>query len=131
EERKNLHTLRAAFTSRRKAKIEYSTRALTSTRTIRPYALAFASGAWYVIAHCDDRSATRRFRLDRIRGAAMLEEKYSIPPQFELASEMSGGRVVSHLPGGELLRVRFGPSIARWIAEREGCDVASDGSVVV
>jgi len=129
-ERKTLRTLRGTFTDRRKVRIEYRARGRVTDRIIRVYAVAFAGGAWYVIAHCDDRGVVRRFRLDRIGAAGVLGETYDIPTKFAVLAETDDHRALSSTQSPSNLRVRFGPRIARWIAEREGLAVIN-GAVTV
>jgi predicted DNA-binding transcriptional regulator YafY len=86
---------------------------------------------WYVVAYCEGRKAVRRFRLDRIDSAEILPASYSLPKSFSLGDELRGNRVLSPAPPDEVMRVRYSPRIARWIAEREQREQDADGSVTL
>jgi predicted DNA-binding transcriptional regulator YafY len=53
-------------------------------RSIAPYALTHMHGHWYVVGHSQERDALRRFRLSRIDDALVTEERFELPPDFEL-----------------------------------------------
>lgn len=72
----------------------------------------------------------RVFRLDRVRSAMATGEAFTPPAGFSLESVMRGGRVLPNDSAG-VVRIRYGPRIARWIAEREEAVRQPDGSVVV
>lgn len=99
-------------------------------RTISPYGVLFASGMWYVVAHCDTSAGMRSFRLDRIEETDPTDEPYDIPADFALDTVARDGRVLHGTPI-TMMRVRYSPRIAPWIAEREGIDVGADGALVM
>jgi predicted DNA-binding transcriptional regulator YafY len=128
----HLATLRTGVRERKKARITYrrADSADSHTRVICPYGLVAANGAWYVVAHCDDRNAIRIFRLDRIERASLTGTAFDVPASFSLDGVVENGKVfLAEEP--ESLRVRYSPAIARWIAEREGVAPSADGSVTV
>jgi proteasome accessory factor C len=101
-----------------------------SERTIQPYALVVASGAWYVLGWCESAEEIRTFRLDRIERVEQLEESYQIPATFSVDEHMTDRKVLR--PGeSRPMRVWYSPRIARWIAEREGVEVEADGSLTL
>ena len=55
----------------------------TTTRVIDPYGIAFHSGRWYVVAHCNLRNDLRTFRLDRFRHHRILESAFERPLDFD------------------------------------------------
>jgi proteasome accessory factor C len=128
-----LSGLRRAIRGKKKARILYTKAAATKpeSRVICPYRLVFASGAWYVVAHCDREKALRVFRLDRIREVAPQSDSYEIPSTFAVDEALVESKALMAEPGEEVLTVRYSAHIARWIAEREGVAVASDGSVTI
>jgi proteasome accessory factor C len=127
-----LATLRTGVREKRKVRITYRSADVdeSSTRIISPYGLIAASGAWYVAAHCEDRDAIRIFRLDRIESATLTPQLFDVPESFSLDSVVENGKVFA-AEESEVLRVRYSPRIARWIAEREGVAVGADGSVTI
>jgi proteasome accessory factor C len=130
---RHLSALRHAVRHRRKARILYMKGAATraESRVVCPYALVFASGAWYVVAHCERESALRVFRVDRISEVAEEEESYEMPEDFSVEGALARSKALMSQPAEETLRVRYSPRIAKWIAEREGVAVDDDGSVTV
>ncbi|MGE5231172.1 MAG: WYL domain-containing protein, partial [Deltaproteobacteria bacterium] len=99
-------------------------------RTVCPFALAFAGGRWYLIARCEPGEAVRIFRLDRVEEVEVLDEGFELPGSFTPEPYLANGRAF-YAERPETLRVRYGPAIARWIAEREGKEPAPDGSLTV
>jgi len=69
--------------------------------------------------------------LDRIESAEILPVSYSLPKGFSLDEELCGTKVLSPTPVDEVMRVRYSPRIARWIAERERREQDVDGSVTL
>ena len=129
----HLAVLRSALRSHRKVKLVYrkgdSDRA--TERVVCPYALAAVSGALYVVADCEQSGGIRIFRLDRVEGAMLLPERFTIPENFSLDDVLSDGKALSSSGRPRILKVRYSPRIARWIAEREGGETAADGSLTV
>jgi predicted DNA-binding transcriptional regulator YafY len=125
-------TLREALQARRVARIAYRRSGSTTDepRDVRPYALAAARDAWYLVAHCERSGEPRIFRLDRMAAAEVLEARYEIPGDFSLDDWVQGGEAFRAAHAGTL-RIRYGPRVARWIAEREGRTTDADGSITV
>ncbi len=131
-DRIHLSLVRRARLERKKLRVRYlAKRAATEPRTLHVYSIVYASGMWYVVAYCEGRKAVRRFRLDRIDSAEILPVSYSLPKGFSLDDELRGNQVLSHAPVDEVMRVRYSPRIARWIAERERREQDPDGSVTI
>ena len=133
---KALHELRDALRRRRKVRLAYrrAGREEVSERVVLPYALVVASGAWYSVAFCEASNGVRVFRLDRVQRAEVLPDAYTVPATFSVAEVVRDGKVLrieASDDAPEVLVVRYGARIARWIAEREGVTVDADGSVTV
>lgn len=100
-------TLAEAAESREKVRIVYHTGSTgrTSARVIHPWELSNRHGVSYVAAFCEQAGAERVFRLDRIREADAIGER------FERPAETSSAVVpdTSVLP---VARVRFAPGAA-------------------
>jgi proteasome accessory factor C len=131
-----LQELRDALRRRRKVRLAYrrSGQEGVSERVVLPYALVVASGAWYSVAFCEASHGVRVFRLDRVQRAELLPDAYTVPATFSVAEVVRDGKVLRLEGGGEaapVLTVRYGPRIARWIAEREGSTVDADGSLTM
>jgi predicted DNA-binding transcriptional regulator YafY len=68
---------------RRRLKIHFDYRdgdERASTRTVRPLALSFYGPAWLLAAWCELRSDFRSFRLDRMAGLEVLDERFRPEP---------------------------------------------------
>lgn len=126
----HLAAIRTSLTNRRKLQLVYRRGGAEQpgARTVCPYALVSASGMLYVIAHCEGSSGIRIFRLDRIEEARALADRYEVPPEFSVEEIVRDGKVF-HAEQPPRMMVRYSPRIARWIAEREGLPLASDGSL--
>jgi proteasome accessory factor C len=106
-----------------------------SVRVVHPYGMAYAEGHWYAVGHCTVEDGLRIFRLDRILAADVTEDGFEPSAGFRLEELVRNGRLF-HAEDERPLRVRYSPSIARWIRERaawESVDLEEleDGSVVL
>lgn len=126
----HLAALRAAVAGRRKVSLTYRAGGATesTTRTICPHSMVFADFAWYVIATGDD-DTVRFFRVDRVRDVAPLSDTFERNDAVALRVQETGRAFDS--PTERRMRVRYGPRIARWVAEREGTSVAPGDSLVM
>jgi proteasome accessory factor B len=83
--------LMTALRTDRDARFDYQRPAAeeTTRRTISPWGLRAAMGAWYVVGFDHDRQELRNFRLSRIRGPVELvgdSRSFSPPADFDVAS---------------------------------------------
>ncbi len=102
----------------------------STARIVSPYAPIYASGAWYLVAYCERSNGLRVFRVDRIEHVRTTDQEYSMPESFSLDDMVQEGKVFKS-DTQETVRVRYGPAVARWIAEREGKELAPDGSLTL
>lgn len=106
-----------------------------SVRVVHPYAVVYAEGAWYSVAHCTFQEGVRVFRMDRVLAADVADGAFTVPDDFRVGDYVQDGRVFDG-SGGEEVRVRYSARIARWIRERarretlEVEDAASGGVLV-
>jgi predicted DNA-binding transcriptional regulator YafY len=82
------------------------------------------------VAWCERSAGLRVFRFDRIAAASGATERFRAIDGFALDDVLRDGRVLVGDVGAPM-RVRYGPRIARWSAEREGTSLEADGSTVV
>jgi predicted DNA-binding transcriptional regulator YafY len=89
------------------------------TRTVEPYQLERQLPHWYV--HTFDRTSEgeRSFRLDRIRSARKLRDRFQRRPEYD----------PHRLGGTQRVRIWYSPDVARWEVER-GAMPLQDGSAV-
>ena len=72
-----LATLRRAIRSERKLKLAYrDARGASSERVVWPFALGFFEQTRVVAAWCERRAGYRHFRVDRIGGLEVLQDRY-------------------------------------------------------
>lgn len=89
-ERENLDKIRRALLDGRKIRFHYSKRIADSTegrhseRTVAPYGLVLVEGSWMLVARCDLRQDIRHFRLSRMANLIELDERFELPPHFDL-----------------------------------------------
>lgn len=128
----SLSDVRAAVRTSRKLRITYRPGAADESREriVCPYGVTFASGSWYVIGYCDGSEGLRFFRLDRMERAETLGDSFERPATFSIAELLPEGRAFG-AEGTGTMTVRYSPRVARWVAEREGREVAGDGSLVL
>ncbi|MCC7367128.1 MAG: YafY family transcriptional regulator [Chloroflexi bacterium] len=107
---------RRAIDERRVAHLVYHAlhRAAPEPRDVEPIRLVFLGEAWHLIAYCRLRQGVRLFRLDRIDRLELLEERYVPASRHEIAGPNE--RDLGDLPEA---RVRFDPSILRWVREHQ------------
>lgn len=130
---RHLAALRSAVKEKRKARILYMKGSASDAedRVVCPYCLVFASGMWYVVAHCERAKALRVFRLDRITEVTAGDERYAVPANFSVDDVLEQSKAMMASATRDMLRVRYSPRIAKWIAEREGVALQPDGSAIV
>lgn len=111
-----LGTLREAILARRTVRFRYYARhtgpsTVAHERHADPYSLTHISGAWYLLAHCHERVALRKFRLERIEGLQVTTERFTRPTDLQPleAAPQDDRRVV--------VRALFTTEGARWVDE--------------
>ncbi len=127
-----LATVRLALQQRQVLTIHYhkSSANVAETREVEPYAILASGACLYMVAHCRRAQQLRLFRLDRVLEAQKTGEQYVIPDGFSIDAVVQRGRAFMNGVHAALV-VRYSPTIARWIAEREGVALADDGSLTV
>jgi proteasome accessory factor C len=113
--------------------IDYWTesRGEVTKRVIEPHMLMNSRDAWYLVAHCRKAGEQRTFRLDRIRGATLLDEHFERRPEVEAVPYQPWGASGQAEAHAHIARVWCSPTIARWLAEEHpSAERFSDGSVI-
>jgi proteasome accessory factor BC len=90
-----------------------------TTRVVEPYQLERELPHWYLHAFDPKNEASRSFRLDRIRSAKKLRERFDRRPEFD----------PQRFAGTQTVRIWYSPQVARWEIERGAMPLA-DGSAV-
>ncbi|MEU6136299.1 WYL domain-containing protein [Nocardioides sp. NPDC047086] len=88
-----------------------------SSRVIDPRALVSIRDIEYLDAWCHTAEAPRSFRLDRIRGAEVLDTPIAVAPETGERAELDGeSGIALRTDSGTVVRVRLAPE-ARWVGE--------------
>lgn len=101
-------------------------------REVDPYALVHRWGWWYLVGYCHLRHAVRMFRLDRMLELRLLDERFAVPPRFDVKAFLDQQAELSpHVRS----RIRFLPEWAHLPRDTramwEALDAQADGSVLV
>ena len=85
-----LEVLRTAVAEHRRVHLDYYSygRDARTERDVDPYLVHAEDGSLYVLGHCHLAGAERRFRVDRIAAATLLDERFEPP-----ATDRAGRRV--------------------------------------
>jgi proteasome accessory factor C len=103
----------------------------SDVRVVHPWAIVRVHQHTYVVAWCTAAAAVRVFRLDRILEVEIDGSVFDVPADFDLEEILRDGRIFSGERPEDELVVRYSPTVARWVSEREGVPLADDGSVTV
>jgi proteasome accessory factor C len=80
-----LDVLRTAVTEHRRVHLDYYSygRDARTERDVDPYLVHAEDGSLYVLGHCHRAGGERRFRVDRIASATLLEDRFDPPATTE------------------------------------------------
>jgi predicted DNA-binding transcriptional regulator YafY len=114
-----IHILRQCIGERRRVRLLYRSpsRQENTERALDPYALTFQWGLWYLVGFCHLRGELRTFRVDRIQEAVPLEDRFSLPADFQLRDYLA--RTMRYEPQYSVV-VHFEADVARQVKERHG-----------
>ena len=123
-----------AIAERRVLELEYyaSNEDRFTSRVVEPYGLINGQEGWYVAAYDPAKDDVRHFRLDRIKRADALEERYEPRADLDPVADIEGWPRTGEVGGSRLAHVWVSPEQARW-AREERTVVAelADGAVIV
>jgi predicted DNA-binding transcriptional regulator YafY len=129
-----------ALAHRCKVRIVYETRSRggeVGERVINPYHIKLHVRSWHVIAWCGNRQSVRTFKVDRIREASLLDERYTIPKDFNLEDYLGDAWGIMSTDGREPVEVSliFEPEAGHWVAEEywhpsQTSEEQPDGSIL-
>ena len=89
-----------------------------STREVIPHGFVNHHGALYLSAHAPGQSKEKTYKVDRIESVTLGASLANPPGGFDISSHMAGAFGVYQSDGPSLtVRVRFVPSVARYVAE--------------
>ena len=126
--------LSSAIQQRRLIELEYykENEDEFSLRRVEPYALTNGREGWYVACFDPAKGDTRHFRLDRIKRAEVLDERFEPRPEVDPAAEVDGWLRTGEVEASRTARVWISPERARWVREqRKVLAELADGAIVV
>src|SRR5919202_1797357 len=101
-------------------------------RVIEPYALFNSKEAWYVAAVDPAKEDLRHFRLDRIKSARLLDERFERREDLDPVADIAGWPRTGKVEGSRIAHVWISPEQARWAREeRTVLAELPDGAVIV
>lgn len=115
-----LETIAEGWGSGRKVKIAYrspSSGALRE-RIISPYTLEPTASGLYVIGYDDWAGGIRTFKLKRLESAQLLDQPYSVPPEFDPEAHLAPSWGIMAGDQVSLVVLRFTPSARPFVVER-------------
>jgi predicted DNA-binding transcriptional regulator YafY len=121
-----------AISGRRLLEIEYykENEDEFTERTVEPYKLLNGQEGWYVHSFDLEKDAPRSYRLDRIREATVLDERFE--PREGVEPDVHGWPSTGEVEASRTARIWVSPERARWAREdRRVVQELADGSVVV
>ena len=135
-----METLCRALISGRVVKIRYWTYGAEEAgeRVIEPYSIqpSVLERANYVIGFCHKAQTIRTFKVERIREIELLEDRYTIPGDFDINSHMGSSWGIVEAERAETVRLKFTKELARMATEAiwhpsQVIERQSDGSVIL
>jgi predicted DNA-binding transcriptional regulator YafY len=90
-----------------------------SQRTVSPQRLIHYRNTWYLDAWCHSSEGLRRFALDAVRGAQVLDQKARDVALKTVQAELDGGYGIFSGKALQQARLRFSPEAAQWVAHEE------------
>ena len=127
------HTVERAVHDNRLLTFEYwSAEQKFSQRRVEPYALFNGTEAWYVAAYDLDKDRLQHFRLDRIKDAEALEERFERREDLDPIADVGGWPRTGTVEGSSIARVWISAEQARWAREKRTVVAElDDGAIVV
>lgn len=109
----------SALLARRRLRIAYYSRSRdeVSEREVSPQRLVHYRDNWYLDAWCHVRKGLRTFALDGIRAASPVERAAREVAEEALDAELGGGYGIFAGRETRIVRLRFTPQRARWVAD--------------
>jgi proteasome accessory factor BC len=127
------HTVERAVHDNRLLTFEYwSAEQKFSQRRVEPYALFNGTEAWYVAAYDLDKDRLQHFRLDRIKDAEALTERFERREDLDPIADVGGWPRTGTVEGSSIARVWISAEQARWAREKRTVVAElEDGAIVV
>jgi len=128
----------SALLQRRRIEMRYYTRGRKQegTRVVSPQRLVHYRNTWYLDAWCHNSDGMRRFSLDAIRDAALLDQRARDVGVKTVEAELDGGYGVFSGVKLQWATLRFSPEAAEWVRHEQWhpaqqSEVGADGSLTL
>lgn len=110
-----------ALVKRRRVSMRYFSRGRgeVSQRVVSPQRLVHYRNTWYVDAWCHRSEGLRRFALDAIEEAALLDARAKDVPLKQVEAEMDGGYGIYAGAKTQWATLVFEPQAAQWVSREE------------
>jgi predicted DNA-binding transcriptional regulator YafY len=92
------------------------------TRLVRPYQLLFDTGIWYLYGYSEEREATRLFSLQRMNHAALTNETFKLPADFDYNTKNNNSHFGIFEGEQQHYRILFSNDVLPAIEERQWAD---------
>ena len=110
-----------ALMRRRRVRLDYFVRSRreASERVVSPQRLVHWRNTWYLDAWCHASHALRRFALDAIRSATLLDERGRVVSVAASAAALDAGYGVFSGAQVQWAELLFSPEAAQWVAQEQ------------
>jgi predicted DNA-binding transcriptional regulator YafY len=105
-------------------------------RVVAPYALEPTAGGIYIICQDEGAGELRTFKLARLESAQLLDEHYSIPPDFDPEAHLAGSWGIMSGEGVSEVILSFSAAARPFVEERrwhpsQQIEATSDGGCLL
>jgi predicted DNA-binding transcriptional regulator YafY len=111
----------SALTRRQRVQMRYYVRSRRqhTQRVVSPQRLVHYRNTWYLDAWCHDSDALRRFALDAIADASLLEQRAKDVPTKTIEAELDASYGVFGGARVQWATLRFTPEAAQWVQHEQ------------
>jgi len=111
----------SALLKRQRIDMLYYTRGkqTESQRVVSPQRLIHYRNTWYLDAWCHNSDGLRRFALDAVRSAKVLDQRAKDVAMKTVQAELDGGYGIFSGKALQQATLRFNPEAAQWVAHEE------------
>lgn len=134
-----LTILHRSWLERRQVRITYATGyrdGEINERTVDPYSIIPYGRSWQLIGYCHLREDVLQFKVDRVRGAILLDQHYEVPEDWDVDTYLGSAWGIMRGEAGDAERVvlQFDGEAGRWVIEEQWhpsqqSEVLPDGTV--
>jgi predicted DNA-binding transcriptional regulator YafY len=118
---KNFELVGSALTRRQRLQMSYWVRSRReqTERVVSPQRLVHYRNAWYLDAWCHTSDALRRFALDAIRDASLLDQRAKDVAVKTIEAELDAGYGAFSGKAVQWAVLEFSPEAAQWVAHEQ------------